>query len=110
MLLGMFKDYAIRGRVAVFIDAANVLYSQRTLGWRVDYTKLKAYFERETELVALHFYTGKVSTNEKQASFLAKLSAMGYRVTAKEVKRIRVAPDTYEWKGESRYGTRHRRP
>jgi len=27
----------IRGRVYVFIDAANIFYAQRTLGWKISY-------------------------------------------------------------------------
>ena len=95
----MLERYNIQGRVAVFIDAANILYSQKTLGWRVDYKKLKAYLERETHLVSIHFYTGKVGADEKQAHFLNKLEQFGFVVTSKEVKRIRVARDTYEPKG-----------
>jgi len=83
----------------VFIDAANILYSQRTLGWYVDYEKLKAYFERETELVAIYFYTGKVGADEKQEKFLAKIVRLGYIVRAKEVKRIKIGPNAFEWKG-----------
>lgn len=94
-MIGQFT----KGKVAVFIDAANILYSQRTLGWRVDYKKLKAYFERETELVAMYFYTGKVGADEKQKKFLAKIFQLGYIVRAKEVKRIKVGPDAFEWKG-----------
>ena len=95
----MLKRYDIQGRVAVFIDAANILYSQKTLGWRVDYKRLKAYLERETQLVSIHFYTGKVGTNEKQTRFLDKLTEYGFVVTAKEVKKIRMARNIYEWKG-----------
>ncbi len=95
----MFKRYDIQGRVAVFIDAANILYSQKTLGWRVDYEKLKAYLESETKLTAIHFYTGKVGADEKQERFLDKLADLGFVVTAKEVKKIRTARDTYAWKG-----------
>ena len=95
----MLKQYDIQGRVAVFIDSANILYSQKTLGWRVDYEKLKEYLECETKLTSIHFYTGKVGADEKQVRFLDKLKKFGFVVTAKEVKRIRVARDTYEWKG-----------
>ena len=34
-----------KGRVYVFVDAANILYSQQSLGWRVDYKKLLEYFK-----------------------------------------------------------------
>ena len=89
----------IKGRVYVFIDAANILYSQQTLGWRVDYQKLKKYFERECDLKGIFFYTGNVGENHKQGLFLEKLKSFGYQVTAKEVKRIQVGRNTYEWKG-----------
>jgi uncharacterized LabA/DUF88 family protein len=89
----------VKGRVYVFIDAANILYSQQTLGWRVDYKKLKEYFEHECTVQGLYFYTGKVGANHKQQAFLQRLKNLGYQVTAKEVKRIRTGRNTYEWKG-----------
>jgi len=30
----------VKGKTAVFIDAANIFYSQKTLKWRIDYGKL----------------------------------------------------------------------
>jgi len=89
----------VKGRVYVFIDAANILYSQQDLHWRVDYKKLKEYFEKECDLKGIYFYTGRLGENSKQSSFLEKLSKLGYIVKAKEVKRIKVSRDTYEWKG-----------
>lgn len=89
----------VKGRVYVFVDAANILYSQQTLHWRVDYKKLKEYFEGECDLKAIYFYTGRVGDNDKQNSFLKKLESFGYLVKAKEVKRIKVSKSAYEWKG-----------
>lgn len=94
----MISKY-VKGKVSVFIDAANILYSQQTLGWQVDYAKLKKYFEKECNLQGIYFYTGKVGANDKQNAFLKKLKKIGYQVTAKEVKRIKVGVNTYEWKG-----------
>jgi len=89
----------VKGRVYVFIDAANIFYSQQTLRWRVDYKKLKEYFLKECDLKEIFFYTGRVGAYDKQNKFLKKLESYGYIVKAKEVKRIEVAPNTYEWKG-----------
>jgi uncharacterized LabA/DUF88 family protein len=89
----------VKGRVYVFVDAANILYSQQTLHWRVDYGKLKKYFEKECDLQAIYFYTGHVGENHKQNSFLEKLKSFGYQVRAKEVKRIKISRNVYEWKG-----------
>ena len=90
----------IKGRVYVFIDAANIFYSQQTLGWRIDYRKLKKYFENECELEGLYFYTGKIGEHDKQMKFLQRMREYGYNVTSKEVKLIKVAQDTYERKGD----------
>ncbi len=94
----MIKQF-IKDRVCVFVDAANILYSQQTLHWRVDYKKLKEYFEQECDLRAIYFYTGRVGENHKQNSFLKKLEQLGYVVKAKEVKRIKISKSAYEWKG-----------
>ncbi len=90
----------VKGRIFVFIDAANILYSQRTLGWGIGYEKLKAYFQKECDLKRIFFYTGKIGEDNKQKRFLLKLESYGYTVRAKEVKRIKIAPDTYEMKGD----------
>ena len=94
----MFGQF-VKGRAYVFIDAANILYSQQALRWRVDYKKLKEYFEKECDLRAIYFYTGRVGENHKQNSFIKKLEHLGYVVKAKEVKRIKVSKSAYEWKG-----------
>jgi uncharacterized LabA/DUF88 family protein len=87
------------GRTYVFIDAANILYSQQTLRWKVDYEKLKRYFISECDVKGIYFYTGRVGDNVKQNSFIRRLENLGYVVKAKEVKRIRLEDDTFEWKG-----------
>jgi len=94
----MISKY-VKGKVIVFIDAANILYSQQTLHWRVDYKKLKKYFQDECNLQAIYFYTGRVGDNRKQNRFLKKLESYNYHVKAKEVKRIKVSKNSYEWKG-----------
>ena len=68
----MIKQF-VSGRVYVFIDAANILYSQQTLRWKVDYEKLKKYFTGECDLKGIYFYTGRVGDNEKQNSFIRRL-------------------------------------
>lgn len=81
----------VTGKVAVFIDAANVFYSQRTLGWRIDYIKLATYLKEEVELSGIYYYTGQVGSLEKQMSFINKLKEGGYQVASKEVKMIKVS-------------------
>lgn len=86
LMIGQF----LNGKTAVFIDGANVFYAQRSLGWKVDFKKLAEYLQRETKIVELRYYTGKVGTLEKQLAFIQMLESFGYTVTAKEVKFIKV--------------------
>lgn len=80
----------IKGKTAVFIDAANILYSQQSLGWKMDYQKLYDLFNKNTELVGIYFYTGKIGKLEKQTAFIKRLEKLGYKVIAKEVKFIKL--------------------
>ncbi len=89
----------IKEKFAVFIDAANILYSQKDLGWRIDYQKLKSFFEEFGKCSGFYYYTGKVGNLEKQKRFLKKLKKLGYNVYAKEVKLIRLKNNQFISKG-----------
>lgn len=85
----MIKKYLV-GKIAIFIDAANILYSQKTLGWKIDYEKLMLWLKSEGKVKINYLYTGKVGSLEKQLKFIKRLEKLGYRVITKEVKFIRV--------------------
>lgn len=75
-------------KIAIFIDAANIFYSQRTLGWRVDYEKFLIYWHHQGKITGAYFYTAVISTNKKQLSFFKALEKIGYSVIRREVKII----------------------
>lgn len=87
----------VHGKVFVFIDASNILYSQRTLGWKLDYRKLKNYLKKQCDLGEIFFYTGRLGTVTKQERFLKKLKKLGFQVNAKEVKFIKIGKDKDEY-------------
>lgn len=94
----MLKQF-VKGRVYVFIDAENLFYAQRTLGWRVSYEKLMAYFRQECGQDTKCFvYTGRDENNTKQSKFLDMLDISGYVVRTKVVKKIRKHDGGYRWK------------
>ena len=81
----------LKGKVYIFIDAANILYSQQTLKWRIDYTKLIDFFQSQCDLGKIYYYTGKVGAKEKQLKFIEKLEKLGFYVISKEVKFIKIS-------------------
>lgn len=82
----MLEKY-IRGKVAVFIDAANIIYSQRSLGWKVDYLRLIKYLN-QFSLIGVFFYYGTLKENKKQQKFFDLLRKNQYHVVTKPVKYI----------------------
>lgn len=83
----MIENYA-KGRVAVFIDAANILYSQQTMRWSVDYIKLMHYLTSKADISLVRFYYGRIYENEGQTRFFEILGQAGYSLCTKPVKYI----------------------
>lgn len=75
-------------RIAIFIDAANIFYSHRTLGWKVDYEKFLSYWKKQGRITGAYFYTAVISTRKKQLGFFKALKQIGYLVITREVKVI----------------------
>lgn len=81
----------IKGKVYVFIDASNIYHSFKKLGWKIDFTKLKEYFKKNTDLGNIYFYTAYDPEHIKQRKFLDFLEIIGYIVRTKKVKFIKDA-------------------
>lgn len=79
----------MKKKAAVFIDAANVIYSQRTLKWQIDFKKLMNYFKSNYQLDNVYFYYAFLKDHEKQQGFFKKLRQWGYKIRTKEVKLIK---------------------
>jgi uncharacterized LabA/DUF88 family protein len=94
-MLGRFAT----GRVAVFIDAANILYSEKDLGWRISYEKLKSYLGKECNVSAMYFYTAVDPDNHGQARFISKLKSLGLKIVSKRIKKIRIHSGEFVIKG-----------
>jgi uncharacterized LabA/DUF88 family protein len=69
-MIGQF----VEGKVYVFIDAENLFYTQRTLGWKISYEKLRRYFKKECgEGTKCFVYKGVDEFNAGQKKFLDML-------------------------------------
>ena len=79
----------ITGKTYIFIDASNIYFSQRTLGWRVDFVRLIEYLKNETEFCRAFFYTAHDPGHKKQKKFLDFLEIIGYTVRTKKIKFIK---------------------
>ena len=77
------------GRAAVFIDGANLFFTQRHLGWQIDFSRLMAFFMSGYASVQANYYVpASEPVSEENAAFTRVLIAHGYRITSKPVKKI----------------------
>ena len=75
-------------KVAIFMDGANIYYTQRSMGWNIDAEKLLNYCKEYGEIVEAVYYSGD-NNDPKQKGFLNKLAYIGYSLETKPVKTIR---------------------
>jgi len=76
-------------RAAVFIDGANLFFTQRHLGWQIDFSRLMAFFISSYASVQANYYVpASEPVSDENAAFTRVLTAHGYRITSKPVKRI----------------------
>lgn len=84
----MIKKF-VKGRVAVFIDAANLNIGLRRYNKSVDFKKFVRFFRRQSKKVMLFYYTYDHPHDKKHQKFLAFLKTQGLRLRTKQVKIIR---------------------
>lgn len=77
-------------KTKVYIDGANVFYTQKKLGWSLDWSKIKNHIESETSVVEWRYYVGVKDTDEKMRSYLKYLDAIGFVTFTKPLKKIRL--------------------
>ncbi len=80
----------VTGRAGVFIDESNLFHSQKTLKWRIDYSKMY-WMLRDLDLGTrnIFVYTSFLKESQKQLDFIDKLVEYGYFVHSKVVKEIK---------------------
>lgn len=79
-------------RAALFIDAANVFYAQKTMGWDIDFEKVYQYFNKHFALYNGFYYSAEPQENEDEKRLeYQRFSLMGYTMRTKPLKEIRDA-------------------
>jgi len=81
----------MKPKVKIYIDGANIFYTQRKLGWSVDWKKMKNYFQENQDILEIRYYTGIKTNDEKMASFLRYLDNIGISSITKPVKIIKIS-------------------
>src|SRR3989344_3673620 len=86
-------DTENKSKVRVYIDGANMLYTQKKLGWNIDWTKLVEYLKFRWSVEEIRYYTGVKEGDEKMKSFLKYLNHLGVITVTKNLKIIKIGPE-----------------
>lgn len=79
----------MKPKTKVYIDGANIFYTQKNLGWIIDWTKTKKYLNQTWNVVELRYYTGVREKDGKMASYLRYFDKIGITTITKLLKRIK---------------------
>lgn len=77
----------------VYIDGANMFYTQKKLSWFFDWQKIKELLQKDREIIEFRYYTGIKQSDERMNNFLRYLDAIGFVPVTKKLKIIKVSKD-----------------
>src|SRR3989344_7798389 len=80
----------MKPKAKIYIDGANMFYTQKKLGWFIDWKQIKDFLQEKWDVSEVRYYTGVKSDDEKMASFLRYLDNVGITSITKPIKVIKV--------------------
>lgn len=78
-------------KTKVYIDGANIFYTQKKLGWFVDWKRIRGHLQKQWDVLETRYYTGVKPNDEKMASFLRYLDKVDIVPITKPVKVIKIS-------------------
>lgn len=79
----------IKPKAHVYVDGANIFYTQKNLGWNVDWKKMLELISKDFDVVETRYYTGIKNNDEKMKKYLHRLRNIGIKTITKPLKIIR---------------------
>lgn len=78
-------------KAKAYIDGSNIFYTQKKLGWSLDWFKIKNLIDSQKEVLEWKYYVGLKESDEKMRGYLKYLNAIGFTVVTKPLKKIKVS-------------------
>src|SRR3989344_6956695 len=76
-------------KAKVYIDGANIFYTERKLKFSIDWVKMRNYLSEERDILEMRYYVGIKENDEKMNSYLRYLDAIGVSTVTKPLKVIK---------------------
>ena len=85
-------------KAKVYIDGANIFYTQKKLGWIFDWVKIRKLIESEIEVIEWRYYVGVKKDDEKILGYLKYLDKIGFNLSTKPLKKIKINNNEFIYK------------
>jgi len=76
-------------KAKVYIDGANIFYTQKELGWSLDWKKVINYLNNRWQILSIKYYTGLAPKDDKMPNYLKYLDIIGITPITKPLKKIK---------------------
>ncbi len=77
-------------KAKTYIDGANIFYTQKKLGWSLDWQKVKNYLGRRWDVIEHCYYVGLKQGDDKIRGYLKYLDYINFTVITKPLKVIQI--------------------
>lgn len=78
-----------KSKAKVYIDAANVFFTQKKLGWLIDWMKFKDYLKKNFQILEIRYYCAYRGDDEKEEKFFKFLESLNFVLVKKPLKKIK---------------------
>ena len=82
-----------KSKAKIYIDGANIFYTQKKMGWFIDWKKVDKYLQKQWNVSEIRYYTGVKTDDKKMMSFLRYLDKIDIVPITKPVKVIKISDD-----------------
>src|SRR3989344_8625258 len=82
-----------KSKAKVYIDGANIFYTQRKLKFSIDWVKMRNYLAEKSDILEMRYYGGVKENDEKMNSYLRYLDAIRVSTITKPLKVIKIDKD-----------------
>jgi len=94
-------DKIFNTSTVIYIDWANVIHWQEKLDWHIDLVRIKQFLDSFSSVKKVRFYGGTLNNNKKSKEQIKEATDVGYVVSTKPVKIMRVSIDVSSISNES---------
>lgn len=85
----------------IYIDWANVIHWQEKLDWHIDLVRIKQFLDSFSPVKKVRFYAGTLNGNRKSKEQIKEADDVGYIISTKPVKIMKVSIDVSSISNES---------